>query len=43
MSLAPMIGESVWLAKEKTYGKKYLWEWSNVIWVDSFLITNNKV
>jgi hypothetical protein len=35
MSLAPMIGESAWLAEEKPYGKKYLQEWSNVR-VDSF-------
>jgi hypothetical protein len=36
MSLAPTIEESAWLAEEKPYGKKYLREWSNVIWVDSF-------
>ena len=27
----------------KTLWEKYLREWSNVIWVDSFLITNNKM
>jgi hypothetical protein len=40
MSLAATIEESAWLVEEKPYGKNIIHEWSNVVWVDSFSITN---